>query len=380
MIHVQHLPDMPRNGQLLPHRGRRDHRTQLLGLAADGVFLAFLEHAVELEGVDDPFPCQPYDQAALLRLLNVVCGDEMPEQHPVVLLRDPVEVMQPQHPVGQRPGGQLAAGGQGGHGLMIQEAKGKPVQPGRLHPPLLQIQLHQGNALQKLPGNGGGQHGPHLRLVLPDDKPHFRRKLPPAGAPHTLQERRYRPWRVNLKRPLQPADVNAQLQRRGGHRGHVLGIVLHDALRRLPIGGGKVAVMDEETVGFVVQLAVMAQRGGHHLAFFPGIDENQTLFPPGMLENIPDAGVGVGGGVVGFFFQHGQGVGNLLVLCGLGVLDVEMLHAQPPLAALGVDFGNDGFPPRAQGQKFAGSLRVADGCGQSDAPGIDPRNPGQPLN
>ena len=68
-----------------------------------------------------------------------------------------------------------------------------------------------------------------------------------------------------------------------------------------------------------------------------------------MLENIPDAWVGVGRGFVGFFFQNGQGVGNLLVFCGLGVLDVEMLHAQPPLAALGVDFGNDGFPPRAQG-------------------------------
>ena len=95
VVYVQHLPDMPRNGQLLPHRGRRNHRTQLLGLAADGVFLAFLEHAVELEGVDDPFPCQPYNQAALLRLLDVVCGDEMPEQYPVVLLGDSVEIVQP---------------------------------------------------------------------------------------------------------------------------------------------------------------------------------------------------------------------------------------------------------------------------------------------
>ena len=138
--------------------------------------------------------------------------------------------------------------------------------------------------------------------------------------------------------------------------------------------------MDEETVGFVVQLAVMAQRGGHHLAFFPGIDENQTLFTPGMLEDIPDAGVCIGRGVVGFFFQHGQRVRNLLILRSLGVLDVEMLHAQPPFAALGIDFRDDGLPPRAQGQKFAGSLRVADGGGQSDAPGIDPRNPGQPLN
>ena len=61
-------------------------------------------------------------------------------------------------------------------------------------------------------------------------------------------------------------------------------------------------MVDEKTVGFVVQLAVMAQRGGHHFAFFPGIDENQTLFAPGMLEDIPNAGVCVGRGVVGFFF------------------------------------------------------------------------------
>ena len=120
VVHVQHLPDMPRNGQLLPHGRRRNHRPQLLRLAADGVFLTFLKHAVELEGVDDPLPRQSHDQTALLRLLNVVCGDEMPEQHPVVLLRDPVEVMQPQHPVGQRPWGQLAAGSQGGHGLVGQ--------------------------------------------------------------------------------------------------------------------------------------------------------------------------------------------------------------------------------------------------------------------
>ena len=99
-----------------------------------------------------------------------------------------------------------------------------------------------------------------------------------------------------------------------------------------------------------------------------------------MLEDIPNAGVCVGGGVVGFFFQHGQRVGNLLVLCGLGVLDVEMLHAQPPFAALGVDFRDDGLPPRPQRQEFAGSLRVTDGGGQSDTPGIDSRNPGQPLD
>lgn len=57
-----------------------------------------------------------------------------------------------------------------------------------------------------------------------------------------------------------------------------------------------------------------------------------------------------------------------------------MLHAQPPFAALGIDFRDDGLPPRAQGQKFAGSLRVTDGGRQSDAPGIDSRNPGQPLD
>ena len=95
VVNIQHLPDMSRNGQLLPHGRRRTHRPQLLRLAADGVFLAFLKHTVELEGVDDPLPRQPHNQAALLRLLNVVCGDEMPEQHPVVLLGDSVKIVQP---------------------------------------------------------------------------------------------------------------------------------------------------------------------------------------------------------------------------------------------------------------------------------------------
>ena len=139
-------------------------------------------------------------------------------------------------------------------------------------------------------------------------------------------------------------------------------------------------MVDEKAVGFVVQLAVMAQCGRHHFAFFPGIDENQTLFAPGMLEDIPNAGVCVGRGVVGFFFQHRQCAGNLLILRGLSVLDVEMLHAQPPFAALGVDFRDDGLPPRPQRQEFAGSLRVTDGGRQSDTPGIDSRNSGQPLD
>ena len=263
---------------------------------------------------------------------------------------------------------------------MIEQAEGKPVQPGRLHPAFLQIELDQGDALQQLPGNGGGQHGPDLRLVLPDDKPHFRRKLPPSGAAHALQKGGHRPGGVDLKGPFQTADVDAQLQRGGGHGGHILGIVLHDLLRRFPVGGGEVAVVDQEPVRLVHAFAVLPQGGGNGLAFLPGVDEDQAFLPPGMLKNVTDAGIRVFRGLVGFLFQHRQGLDVGPVLGGLGVFDIEMLHAQPPAAPLGLDLRDDGPASGAQGQKFPGLFRIADGGGQPDAAGVDPGQPGQPLD
>ncbi len=72
VVDVQHRPDVSGNGKLLPHRGRQHHRAQLLPVAADGVFLVFLEHAVKPEGVDHPLPCQSHNQPALLGALDVV--------------------------------------------------------------------------------------------------------------------------------------------------------------------------------------------------------------------------------------------------------------------------------------------------------------------
>ena len=71
------------------------------------------------------------------------------------------------------------------------------------------------------------------------------------------------------------------------------------ASARLPVGGGEVAVVDEKAVGLVVGLAVLAQGGGDGLALLPGVDEDQALLPPGVLEDIAHARVGQRRGLVG---------------------------------------------------------------------------------
>ena len=131
-------------------------------------------------------------------------------------------------------------------------------------------------------------------------------------------------------------------------------------------------MVDEEPVGLVEPVAVATEGGGDGFAFLPGIDEHQALFSPGVLEDIADTGIGVFRGIVGLLFQHGQGLNVCPVLSGLDILDIEMLHAQPPFHPLGFDFGDDGFPPGAHGKKGTGALRVADGGGQADSAGIDP--------
>ena len=118
----------------------------------------------------------------------MVFGNEIPEQHLVVLLSNPVEIAEPQHPVRQGRRGHFPVAGQHTHGLVVQEAVGQPVQPGRFHPSFLQIQLDQGNPLEQFPGNGGRQHGPDLRFIFPDHEPHFRGQIPPSRPPHPLEE------------------------------------------------------------------------------------------------------------------------------------------------------------------------------------------------
>ena len=218
---------MASNGDLLPRRRRRHHGPQLLGIAAHGVLLVLLEHPVELKGAGNPLPSEPHNQPALLRPLEMVRIQQMGQQHLVVLLADPVKIRQGQHLSRQAGRRHFPVGLEYAHGLMVQQTVGQPVQPGRFHPLFFQIQLHQRNGLEQLPGNGGWQHGPDFRLVLPDYKPHLRRQVPPSRPAHPLQKRRHRPGRINLERPLQPPNIDAQLQGGGGHRSEILVVFLH---------------------------------------------------------------------------------------------------------------------------------------------------------
>lgn len=60
----------------------------------DGVLFIFLKHAVKPEGIHHPLPCDAYNQASLLRPLNLAGADQMPQEYFIVLLRDPVKIVQ----------------------------------------------------------------------------------------------------------------------------------------------------------------------------------------------------------------------------------------------------------------------------------------------
>ncbi len=138
--------------------------------------------------------------------------------------------------------------------------------------------------------------------------------------------------------------------------------------------------MDKKAVRLTAALAVLPQGGGDRLALLPGVDEEQALFAPRVFKNISQPRVRVVRSLVGFFLQHRQGLDIRPVPGGLDILHIEMLHAQPPFDALGLDPGDDRLPPGAQGEELPRPLRVAHGGGQADAPGVDPRQTAQTLN
>ena len=78
VIHIQNQPYMSCNGQFFTHRRGQAYSTKLLGFTANGIFFTFYENTIELEGIDHPFTGKTYDQAALFRLLDVICFDQMP--------------------------------------------------------------------------------------------------------------------------------------------------------------------------------------------------------------------------------------------------------------------------------------------------------------
>ena len=249
---------------------------------------------------------------------------------------------------------------------MIEKAVGQAVQTGRLHKALLNIQLHEGNALDQIPGNAVGQHGARLRVILTHDEPHLRGIAPASRAAHALQKAGDSEGRVDMKCPLQPPDIDAQLQRGGRAHAHVGVVVFHLVLGALPVGGGEVSVVDEKAVGLVVDLAVCPQLLADGFAFFPGIGKDQALFAPGMLKDIADPRIGGHRcGVRGLF--HGRRLHlDCSVLAGLGRRIIKMLHGEPPHFPAAVELGDDGANSAARGEKAPRLLRMADGRGQAD--------------
>ena len=100
---------------------------------------------------------------------------------------------------------------------------------------LFAVKLDQGDSLDQLPGNGLGQHRSRLRLLFSHNEVHLRRQVAPACAPHPLQEARHGEWRVDLEGPLEPTDIDAEFQGRGGDGCLALLVIAHELFGALPI-------------------------------------------------------------------------------------------------------------------------------------------------
>ena len=139
---------------------------------------------------------------------------EVTQQHAEVVGAYAVEGREREHARGQLRGRELALGGQDGQGLVAEQAVGQAVQARGFHPVLLAVELHEGNALQELPGKGLRGEGPWLGLLFSHDKPHLGRGPASAGAAHALEEAGDGEGSVDLEGALQAPNVNAQLEAR----------------------------------------------------------------------------------------------------------------------------------------------------------------------
>ena len=182
---------------------------------------------------------------------------------------------------------------------MVQEAVRKPVKPGRFHPPAFHVQLDQRDALNEPPWDDIRRHVPGLWRVFPHDEPHFLRLVASAGTSHALEERGYGEGRIDLERAFEPSDIDAQFEGRRRDGGHAAVLILHVFFGALSDGRGEVAVMDEESIRFVLDFAILAQGGCHRFRFFAGIAEYQAFAAACMFEDVSDARIGHLGGRIG---------------------------------------------------------------------------------
>ena len=173
--------------------------------------------------------------AAVLRAGDMVGLYQVQQQCAEVILVYPAEYRQSKYARSKLRRGHLTAGCKGAHGLVIQQGKWQPVGLGRLYEALLDIQLHQCDALYQIPGYHFWQHRPCLGMLLPHHEPHFRRVATPSGAPHALQEARHGERRIYLECSLEPAYIYAKLEGSCGAYAHEGVIVLHFLLCALPV-------------------------------------------------------------------------------------------------------------------------------------------------
>ena len=155
-----------------------------------------------------------------------------------------MEIAEREHALGKFGRRELSGAGEGRHSLVIEQAVGESIELGRLDPLFLAIELYERDTLQELPRNGLGHHRARLGFFLAHDKPHLGRKVATACAPHALQKGTDGKRRVNLEGALQAADIDTELQRRGGDGCLRLLLVAHELLGRLAQRCRKIAVMD----------------------------------------------------------------------------------------------------------------------------------------
>ena len=210
-----------------------------------------------------------------------------------------MEIAEREHALGKFGRRELAGAGEGRHSLVIEQTVGESIELGRLDPLFLAIELYERDTLQELPGNGFGHHRARLGFFLAHDKPHLGRKVAASRAPHALQKGADGKRRVNLEGALQAADIDTELQRRGGDGCLRLLLVAHELLGRLAQRCRKIAVMDEKAVGLVSTFAVAAQHGAHGLCLLARVGKDQALAAARMLKDIAHTGVGVVGRRVG---------------------------------------------------------------------------------
>ena len=298
-VHFLDNPAVSGDGDALTGRWRVDDRAQFGRLAANGELLVFLEHGVELKVVDDALSRETHDEPTALGDLDVVDLDEVAQQYAIVIGRDAVEIAEREYTLSKLGRRELAGAGERRHGLVVEQAVGESIELGRLDPLFLAIELYERDALQELPRDGLGHHRARLGLFLAHNKPHLGRKIAASRAAHSLQKGADGKRRIDLERTLQTADIDTELQRRGGDGCLCLLLIAHEFLGRFAQRCRKIAMVDEETVGLVSTFAVAAQHGAHGLCLLARVGKDQALAAARMLKDIAHTGVGVVGRRVG---------------------------------------------------------------------------------